>query len=682
MKSNLMKNFLFLILLSFGIICSIHCLSVNQQNFAQANEIIEEVDYNQPQSTEKEALSSPTTVFITSISPINRVYDGTNIIDLEFTIDLTVDGLSVIGKGTTQTANVDNGKIVTVDISSLQLIGENAEDYSLSTILPTEALSVDITKRLVTFNWGVVGNQTTFDYTGNSLTNKISPFYLDINNVTHLLSFSISGYSFTGSAYSPNEFFRPGNYIATMITESQNYLLTDSTGQTTKSFSILRIDPTFTFSKTSFTYTGQVQNLADYVVVNNQEQTIIFSSQTTTFTTYSEAESLIGITIFVAQSQNYNSKSQVYNFTMSKAESSVNWSSLPISSIYNGQVQTINKSLITVNNTEQEVSVIVNDGKTLLNAGSYRITIQTIESSNYTAYIYDDFNFEILKKQIYVSQFSWQNTTSFTYERNTIHSVGLDISNEEIAPVYGGVYYATNAGTYTAKVSSYILTDSENTEIVGTTSGLIWTINRRVQSIPTLTSQSSFVYNGSEQRIIFNVMSNIYLSVSNYSATNAGNYEAKISLNDNNSIWNNWTIDTICVSWSIEKAVVAIPEITQNLFYTGGIQAIPIEESEHFDVINATATAVGEYTSYLVLIDPDNYTFEDEQNSYLTINWQILEVESHEKFSFFAIFFGVGLMIFGGLALTLQFTIKKRKRKKRHAEILNAQVLDKLKNKK
>lgn len=681
-----MKKFLFLTFLSFGIICSISCFSINQQDFALANEIGDESSFFQPQTSEKEVVGGEsTTVSITSINPVERAYDGTNIIELEITIDLTVEGLSVTGTGTTVSADVGEGKTVIVDTSSLQLlVGESEDDYILSETLPAGTLSVNITKRPVTFNWGITGGLTTFDHTGNSLLNKINPYYLDINNVSHSLIINVSGNSFTTRPYSPNEFVQPGNYTATIITaeSDSNYLLTDANDSISKSLSISRITPNISFAKTSFVYTGEEQDLAEFVDVNNTEQTINYNSLSTKFTTCQEAESLIGIVVSVMQTENYNSKSQVYYFQISKAQSAIDLSSLPNSYTYNGQIQTIDRSLITVNNTEQEISVIVNDGKTMLNADTYRLTIQTIESSNYNAFINDNFYFDIVKKQIDVSLFSWQNTTNFTYEKDRTRTVSLANSSTEVSPVYGGVYSATNAGAYVAQVSSYILNDSDNNEIVGETAILEWTISRRVQSIPALTSQSVLTYNGSLQQITFNVMANTYLSVSNYSATNAGVYEAKIVLNDDNVVWNDWTTDTICVGWSIEKAVIIIPEITQNLFYTGEKQSIPIEESELYNIINRDATSVGQYVSYIVLIDPANYTFEDDTSPYIAISWQIEETVTHQSSSILIIIIGFAVMIFAGLALTLQFTIKKRRRKKRHAEIMNAQVLNKLNDKK
>lgn len=683
LKNNLMKIFIPIIFLFFGIICSSNCFFPNELVFALANETSVESEFSL-ETSEKGVVGEPTIVSITSINPINKVYDGTNVINLEINIDCIDEGISVVGTGNIQTADVGEGKAVIVDISSLQLIGGSVEDYALDTTLPAGTLCVDITKMPVTFNWGVVNNQSTFDYTGKSLLNKINPYYLDINNVSHSLLITVSGNSFTSRPYSLNEFINPGNYVVSIATREtdSNYLLTDSNFLTSKSFTISRIAPIFSFSKTSFTYLGEEQDLADYVSVNNTEQTISFSSETTRFTSYLEGEALIGIFVSVAQSENYNSKSEVYSFNITKAQSSIDLSSLPTTLVYNGQVQTVNRELISVNNLEQDISVVVNDGKTLQNAGRYRLTIQTIESDNYNAYINDYFYVDILKKQIDVSHFSWQSTNNFTYEKDRSHSVALNISSTEVSPVYGGVYTATNAGIYVAQVNNYIVTDSDNTEVVGTTESLVWFISSRVQSIPRLTSQSSFTYDASEKQLSFNIMSNTYISVSNFAFTNAGNYQARIALIDDNVIWNDWTNDPIYIDWSIEKAVITIPEITQNVYYNGETQSIPLEESELYDIIFKSGTSVGEYTSYIVLTDPANYTFDVEDENFLLVSWQILENPNNQSVSVIAIMMGVALMIFVCLFLTLQFTINSRRRKKRHAEIMNAEVLNKLSNKK
>jgi len=681
LKNNLIKILFFIMFLSIGVIFSVNFFSSKQIEFAVANETIDESGYIQPQTSEKEAVGEPAVVSITSISPVDRVYDGTNVVNLEITIDLSDEGLSVTGTGTVSTADIGEGKAVTVDTQSLQLLGGSIDDYTLSTILPAGSPTVTISKKPVTFNWGIVGNQSTFTYTGEDLKDNISPYYTDINNVSHSLNFSIVGNSFIGRAYSPNDFIKPGNYVATIITlESDlNYSLTDSNHSASKSLSISRINPVFSFSRTSFTYTGQEFNLANYVSVNNSEQTVKFSSETTRFTTYLDGQSLSGVSVYVEQSENYNSKNTVFPFTMSKAQCVIDLSNFPTEYIYNGQEQTIDSNLISINNSEQVVSVAVNDGRMLLNAGSYTLTIQTTISSNYNAYFNNNFDVEIAKKTIDVSLFSWQSTTSFTYEKNRAHTVALGTSSTEVTPVYGGVYSATNAGVYVAEVSSFVLTDSENCEVTGTVEILIWSINKRVQSIPRLTSQTSFTYDGEEKQVIFSIMSNTYLSVSNYSATNAGDYLAKISLNDANSIWNDYTVDSIFVSWSIEKAVIAIPQTTGNPYYTGEEQLIPLAESPLYEIIDGSGNSVGEYTSYLILTDTANYVFEGSEKAYVAINWAILEIESHQEVSYLAVIIGVAVVIIGGLFLTLQFTINRRRKRKRHAEIMNAEVQNRLK---
>jgi hypothetical protein len=687
-KFNFVKIIMVLMFLSFGTIFALGFFFQNESSFVladdeQCSSVIESSSSNILGEEQKE-------LTISSIEPQNKTYDGTTSISLVVNVSGVTNGddVTVTATGTVQSADAGVGKSVTVTANSFVISGENSGDYFLDTTLPAGSLSVDISKRTTTFSWGLSNNNSTFSYTGASLLGNINPYYVNVNNVRQTLSFEISGSAFSGIPnYGKGVFEDSGNYTAKILTteNDSNYSLQDSTGSTTKDFVISRISPSFSYSQTCFTYSGETFDLKNYVSINNLEQTISFS-RSSTFTTVAEAQSLIGnLVVSVSQSNNYEAKSEIFPLSITKATPVVRISTLPEYS-YTGEEQTFDTSVFSINNSEQTVIAFLSGGNIFKYAGTYNFTIQAVESANYKAYVLDSFEVVMSKQKIDVSKFSWQSTSAFTYELGRTYTVSLDQSqnsySSEVTPVYGGTCSSQNAGIYEA-TSSFILTDDDNYELTGTFPSFVWKINKRVQTIPSIHSLTTFTYDGNLKSLTFSVLSNNYFSISSYSATKAGTYKAVLSLLDpSNVVWDNSakTCADIYVSWQIEKAVVAIPD-SQNLVYTGFEQSISFQNNSLFTLINSTGTLIGDYTSYLVLVDPADYCFEGTDSPIVEYSWSIVNQQTTTTANpVVAIVIGFIIIVIAGLFFTLHFTINRRKRKTR-AEYLNNAVKNKLKEK-
>lgn len=124
---------------------------------------------------------TPKEITVTGISAVDRVYDGTKVVQLTGT-PATTEG-SFIGEddvsfsaisnqtGTVTDAKAEDGKTVTVAAETLKglLTGEDAENYTVTQEYPT---TVDITPRPVTLQFPNGNSSMTTSYDPNGLTSK------------------------------------------------------------------------------------------------------------------------------------------------------------------------------------------------------------------------------------------------------------------------------------------------------------------------------------------------------------------------------------------------------------------------------------------------------------------------------------------------------------------------------
>lgn len=122
---------------------------------------------------------NPKEITVTGISAVDRVYDGTKVVQLTgkpktedtlFNEDGTVFlALAEGAKGQLQDATAGNGKAVSVGNDAVKITGEGSGNYSVTVSLPN--LTVDIKKATPTVTiTGASNNKLTVAYTGNPVS--------------------------------------------------------------------------------------------------------------------------------------------------------------------------------------------------------------------------------------------------------------------------------------------------------------------------------------------------------------------------------------------------------------------------------------------------------------------------------------------------------------------------------
>lgn len=618
---------------------------------------------------------TPKEITLTNISVIDKVFDDTTNVNFSFSQseELFEQDAEILLTGEVSDKNVGEGKLVSnidASISNLEL----NNNYEIFFDTPNN-VSVDILPMPVVVNFNSF-EQVTYD--GTNHISEINPFYSDIHGTRKYLSFSV-----TFGATSVDEIVTAGTYEISLISQAgdQNYeFYTDSSFETEVSvyrFRVLKATPVISLSKTTFIYTGEEQDVRDFVSVNNVEQAgrLTFSS-VTTFTTYAEGMSLGSIRVVAPETTNYIRVEETFTITVEKATPEFDFSSVKTEYEYTGTLQTFDTSSIGINNSEQTLIASVSNFQ---NVGRYEVMLQVEESDNYKAYVLDNLEVEIVKRKIDVSELSWGETTSFTFEKGRVREVVLrDVPAQVVANYENNSN--TDAGVYVASVS-FSLRDENNYELVGSVPNLVWEIRKRAISKPQVTSNTEFVYDGNPKTITIN--QNVdYYSISGNTSIGAGEYIAKVSLVDPaNTMWTDSTNTPIEYTWTILKQVVTIPDFSTQVEYTGESVGLNIENSELYTVYGASGTSLGEYTAILVLNDSNNYMWENTENLLIEVNWEIVGTLQEDNTSpITAIIIGIVVILVLGIVVTLQFTVVRKKRNDRDIikESVNSSQVDEL----
>lgn len=151
-------------------------------------------------------------------------------------------------------------------------------------------------------------------------------------------------------------------------------------------------------------------------------------------------------------------------------------------------------------------------------------------------------------------------------------------------------------------------------------------ITRATISIPT--ANTGLIYDGSEKT---GVNEGDYYTLTGHKQTNAGNYTAVASVDDNH-IWFNGSTDDQLIEWSIAKAQVSVPTAVANLEYNGEKQTGVIDGA-HFSLTNNTGTNAGNYTAIATLDDKNNFEWADGTTEDKEIAWSISKADGSFTFN-------------------------------------------------
>ena len=599
-----------------------------------------------------------------SLKETAKVYDGTNTVGLNATYSGVVDSDTVVVEvlGKTATPNADLKKIVEFDCVNLS--GEDAGNYFVSSTIPQTQLVIDVTKAPATVVWQTLDNKTSYVYNTKDQIGNISAYYNSVSGEKVKLAFTITGYHTNGTTrHYANEFFNVGTYkaVAALSDKEVNYELTNLELPLT----ITRATPVVTISNTVFTYTGSEQNASRCVTINNQEQDLVFTNNY--FTTVTEGNGR-QVTVYAEQSLNYFEVRKTFAINVVKADATIDISNVKKEYVYNGDKQIIDSGAI-INNTEQPLVYTNNTFTSVTDGNGKTVTVYALATENYN-YVSQTFTITVDKATIDTSKWSWYYPNDFTYT-GTAQTVRIINYNPTlVTPFYTGATQ-TNVGTYTANVR-FDLNEPENyNEIVFP--GLTWKIKKSPVSKPNCQFRTT-IYTGNEQTL--DVPTNGKYIVSNNIYTNAGVYYVGISLKDNyNYQWEDGSVENLSIKWIIQKAEVAIPQVDKKYTYTGKALSLGLEENDLYSVIGGSATEVGKYTTTLILKDPANYQWANSESAILTINWEILEQQKNSTLPIIAILISFITIILIAVYATLHSTkvIKHRRKRQRAKEELEKQ---------
>lgn len=130
---------------------------------------------------------TPKAITVTGISAVNRVYDGTKVVQLkgmpETTDKVGEDALTLIlasnATGSIVDANVGKGKAVTVETSVITLGGTDKDNYTVKEVKydATTGLTVNITQRPVNLEFANIQDDRTIEkpYTGQPVSVTVGP---------------------------------------------------------------------------------------------------------------------------------------------------------------------------------------------------------------------------------------------------------------------------------------------------------------------------------------------------------------------------------------------------------------------------------------------------------------------------------------------------------------------------
>jgi len=201
--------------------------------------------------------------------------------------------------------------------------------------------------------------------------------------------------------------------------------------------------------------------------------------------------------------------------------------------------------------------------------------------------------------------------------------------NEQSSIAENAVYTITgNKGTETGNYSATVtLNDKTNYEWADGTDtdlNLNWSIVKAKIAKPTATP---LTYTGNEQS---GIAENVVYNITGNSGTNVGSYTATVTLNDkNNYEWSDGTTADLSLPWSIAKAKITKPTVTNTaLVYNSNEQSAGIVENAVYTITGDTkGKNAGSYTATVTLSDKANYEWSDGTTTDLTLPWSIAKAD-------------------------------------------------------
>ncbi len=416
-----------------------------------------------------------------------------------------------------------------------------------------------------------------------------------------------NGTNYSSSATAPT---KAGTYkIIASVSETDNY----NSATAEKEFTITKAKLTAPTIKTgTFTYDGSVQTLE---LTGFDETTMSITGNTATNAGSYTAKVSLNDTANYEWADEFDGN---ISWQINKATKA-----LPTlgSVSYNGTTR-----IAEVEETD-EYTVVTNNGG--VNVGKYNVTIKMSDElyKNYKWVTTDTqevtITFEITKATnneitnlqitgwVYGEKANTPTATS-TYGEITYTYVGTNgtnYSSSATAP--------TTAGTYKviASVSGTENYNSANAEKE-------FTITKAKVTAPTIIT-SSFTYDGTVKTLELNGFDETTMSITGNTATNAGSYTAKVSLNDTaNYEWANGFDGNL--DWNITKIQIEVPQENLTTFtYDKTEQTYTLTTNSAYTIKNNTRTNAGSQTVTISLVDKTNYEWSNGTTDDITYTFTI-----------------------------------------------------------
>ena len=304
--------------------------------------------------------------------------------------------------------------------------------------------------------------------------------------------------------------------------------------------------------------------------------------------------------------------------------------------IFNNQVQEV-----TLDNFSDAAFIKLHDA-TAIRAGTINYTmISLIDTKNTT---WNDGTTESKEVSWYISE--------LFVDPPIVGNTKLSYSGKKQKPDITGINLSwmrvTNnneilRGNYTSYVT---LVDPENTLWKDTgdnlTREISWTITKKVITLPSILSDTSFTYNGQTQRLVISgsdgetdfiidetynkdTFETSWIRISGISGKTPGTYTLTFSLKDpQNTSFEGTSAVSVTKSWTIAKIPVLIPQ-PYDYVYNGHEQQCEFIffDSDIMTVENDKATLAGSYTAVFSLKEPTNYMWQIGSSDPVNVVWTI-----------------------------------------------------------
>ena len=291
---------------------------------------------------------------------------------------------------------------------------------------------------------------------------------------------------------------------------------------------------------------------------------------------------------------------------------------------YKGSPFDYNKITLKVTYNSDEIDYIeLNDSNSTISnfdkdtLGNQTITV-TYNNKNYNLNVEVVNKVQLVKPIITVNSLVYNGQSqSPTFESYDLHTMSI-IDGTMI-----------DAGSYTAIIT---IKDKDKYEWDdGTQDDLSfnWEITKAQLTKPTMTS-SSFVYDGQGKYPIFNDYDSSLMDITGYSAIDAGNYTAVISVRrKNNYEWSDGTQDDLEFNWEITKAPIAKPSIVEDEFtYTGNTISLKVNGLDDVSMDSNNDSIGMDVADHSFIVTPKaNYMWNDGTSDPITFNWKIVKLK-------------------------------------------------------